>query len=177
MTTREENQILTRTGPGTPAGAWMRRYWQPVALSEEVGPGSRPVPVPHPERGSGAVPRRGRPPRPDPAELPAPLQRPQLRPARGRRPTLPSTTAGGLRCAVEHCRAQRAEPPESKFKDEIKAVSYPVCEAAGMVFAYLGAGEPPLLPDYVLARTPGAHAGASRSADQLQLPAGARGRL
>jgi phenylpropionate dioxygenase-like ring-hydroxylating dioxygenase large terminal subunit len=32
----EENTRLTRTGPGTPAGEWMRRYWQPIALSEEL---------------------------------------------------------------------------------------------------------------------------------------------
>src|ERR1700724_3560402 len=32
----EENERLTRTGAGTPAGEWMRRYWQPVALSEEL---------------------------------------------------------------------------------------------------------------------------------------------
>ena len=36
MITREENQLLTQTGRRTPAGALLRRYWQPVALSEEL---------------------------------------------------------------------------------------------------------------------------------------------
>jgi len=27
-----ENELLTRTGPGTPCGELMRRYWQPAAL-------------------------------------------------------------------------------------------------------------------------------------------------
>ncbi len=36
MLSREENEYLTRTGPGTPCGELMRRYWQPVALSEEL---------------------------------------------------------------------------------------------------------------------------------------------
>ena len=42
MLTEEQNQHLTQTGPGTPCGALMRRYWQPVALSEELS-GNRPV--------------------------------------------------------------------------------------------------------------------------------------
>lgn len=36
MLRREQNELLTRTGPGTPAGELLRRYWQPVALSEEL---------------------------------------------------------------------------------------------------------------------------------------------
>ena len=33
MLTRDDNQILTRVGPGTPMGDLMRHYWQPVMLS------------------------------------------------------------------------------------------------------------------------------------------------
>lgn len=36
MLTREENELLTRTGPGTPMGHTMRRYWVPALLSWEV---------------------------------------------------------------------------------------------------------------------------------------------
>ncbi len=43
--TREENQLLTETGPGTPCGALLRRYWQPAALSEELPPGGAPLPT------------------------------------------------------------------------------------------------------------------------------------
>src|ERR1700741_1589487 len=39
----EENKLLTRTGRGTPCGELMRRYWQPVALSEELPPRSAPL--------------------------------------------------------------------------------------------------------------------------------------
>lgn len=45
MLTREENELLTRTRPGTPCGELMRRYWQPVALSRELPPGGAPLPV------------------------------------------------------------------------------------------------------------------------------------
>ena len=34
--TPEENARLTRVGPGTPMGEYMRRYWQPVCLSQEL---------------------------------------------------------------------------------------------------------------------------------------------
>src|SRR3982074_2631987 len=36
MTTREQNDFLTQTGPGTPIGDLFRRYWIPALLSEEV---------------------------------------------------------------------------------------------------------------------------------------------
>ena len=36
MLTREENELLTRTGPSTAMGEYFRRFWQPVALSSEL---------------------------------------------------------------------------------------------------------------------------------------------
>ncbi|MCH8940081.1 MAG: aromatic ring-hydroxylating dioxygenase subunit alpha, partial [Chloroflexi bacterium] len=36
MLTREENEIIVHTGPGTPMGEVMRRYWLPVLLSWEL---------------------------------------------------------------------------------------------------------------------------------------------
>ena len=44
MITQEENDLLTQTGRGTPCGELMRRYWQPAALSEELG-SDKPLPV------------------------------------------------------------------------------------------------------------------------------------
>src|SRR5438128_10434216 len=32
MLTEEENELLTRVGPGTPCGELLRRYWMPCAL-------------------------------------------------------------------------------------------------------------------------------------------------
>ena len=42
MVSAEQNALMTRGGPGTPAGRLMRLYWQPVALAEELA-GPRPV--------------------------------------------------------------------------------------------------------------------------------------
>ena len=36
MLNAEENERMTRVGPGTPMGELMRRYWHPVATSEEL---------------------------------------------------------------------------------------------------------------------------------------------
>src|SRR5437868_5750005 len=43
MLAEEENALLTRTDPGTPGGALLRCYWQPVALAEELPPGGAPL--------------------------------------------------------------------------------------------------------------------------------------
>ena len=36
MLTKEENELLTRVGPGTPAGEMLRRYWHPIAFVQEL---------------------------------------------------------------------------------------------------------------------------------------------
>jgi len=46
MLTREENETLCRVGPGTKMGRVMRRYWHPVAASEQLpGPDCDPLRV------------------------------------------------------------------------------------------------------------------------------------
>jgi nitrite reductase/ring-hydroxylating ferredoxin subunit len=44
VTSSEEDQRLTQSGRGTPCGELMRRYWQPAALSEELE-ADKPLPV------------------------------------------------------------------------------------------------------------------------------------
>ena len=41
MLNREDNELLTLTGPGTAMGDLLRRYWTPVVLSSELTPGWR----------------------------------------------------------------------------------------------------------------------------------------
>ena len=45
MLTKQQNDLMTQTGPGTPAGRLLRSYWQPVAASEEMPVGGAPLPV------------------------------------------------------------------------------------------------------------------------------------
>ena len=44
MLTKQDNEMITQVGPGTPMGMYMRQYWIPVCLSEEIdsdGPSRR----------------------------------------------------------------------------------------------------------------------------------------
>jgi hypothetical protein len=36
LLTTEENEFLARIGPDTPAGALLRRYWQPLCVAAEL---------------------------------------------------------------------------------------------------------------------------------------------
>ena len=46
MLSREDNEIVTRVGPGTPMGRTMRMYWIPAVLSSEIAePDGAPVRV------------------------------------------------------------------------------------------------------------------------------------
>ena len=44
MLSTADNELLVRTGPGTPMGALFRRFWNPVMLASDLGgPDSAPV--------------------------------------------------------------------------------------------------------------------------------------
>jgi phenylpropionate dioxygenase-like ring-hydroxylating dioxygenase large terminal subunit len=145
MLTKEENRLITLTGPGTPCGALMRCYWHPVALCEELPPGSAPKPVKI--LGEELVLFRDDRGRPGLIGLYCSHRCADL--SYGR------IEDGGLRCLYHgwlydihgRCLEQPAEPAESRYKDEIRHLAYPVIERAGLLFAYLGKDEP-LLPGY-----------------------------
>jgi phthalate 4,5-dioxygenase len=154
MLSQEENDLITQTGPGTPGGDFLRRYWHPVALSEELPPD---------------------------APLPVKIMSEDLvlfRDAHGRLGLLGLHCAhrradlsygrienGGLRCLYHgwlydrhgRCLEQPCEPPEKRFCEKVHQTAYPCEEHAGIVFAYLGPGEPPLFPAYEPFRAPPGH--------------------
>ena len=146
MLTKEENRLITRTGPDTPGGALMRFYWHPVALAEELPPGGAPLPVTI--LGEELVLFRDDRDRSGLLGLYCSHRCADL--SYGR------VENGGLRCLYHgwlydiegRCLEQPAEPPESCYKDEIRHLAYPVIERAGLLFAYMGRGAPPLLPSY-----------------------------
>lgn len=146
MTTREENELLTRTGPGTPGGEMMRRYWHPIALSHELPADGAPLPIK--VLSEELVLFRDDDGKLGLVGMYCPHRCADL--SYGR------IEDGGLRCLYHgwlfdrngRCLDQPAEPAESRFKERIRHTAYPVIERAGMVFAYLGKGETPLLPNY-----------------------------
>lgn len=155
MPTKEENDLITQTGPGTPCGDFMRRYWQPVALAEELAPEGRPLPVRL--LGEDLVLFR------DGSGKPGLLYR--FCSHRGWDLAAGYPEDVGIRCIAHgwlydragHCLEQPLEPPESTYKDEIQHRAYPCEERAGLIFAYLGPDEPPLIPAFEFLDAPDDH--------------------
>ena len=145
MLSAEENELLTRVGPGTPMGALMRRYWIPAVFSDQIAtPDCTPVRVRL--LGESLV---------------------AFRDSDGRSGLLdehcPHRTASlffgrneecGLRCVYHgwkfdvdgNCVDMPSEPPGSNFQDKMRITAYPCHEAGGIVWAYLGPID--LKPDF-----------------------------
>ena len=148
-----ENELLTKVGPGTAAGETLRKYWLPVGLSSEV---NSEAPKLVRWLGEDLLLFRdefGR----------VGLTEPTC-PHRGASLDYGWIEAGGIRCCYHgwvfdvngRCLEQPGEPPDSTFKDKITLKAYPVRELGGMIWAYMGSGQPPVLPNYhFLARDDG----------------------
>lgn len=143
MLAKEQNELLTRVGPGTPMGEVMRRYWHPIAtlgqLKEE------------PVRAIKLLGENLALYRTDSGDLGLVSQR---CPHRGASLAYGIPEDEGLRCpyhgwrfdASGRCNEQPAEPEDSTFKHRVQIPAYPVQELGGLVFAYLGPEPAPLLP-------------------------------
>ena len=155
MISARQNELITRISPGTACGQLMRQFWQPCALVEEL-PAARPV---KPVRllGEDFVLFR------DPRGRFGLLER--ACPHRGADLAFGRLEDGGLRCAFHgwlfdvtgSCLQTPAEPKGSKLCDHIRQASYPVAERNGILFAYLGTGEPPPFPAFDCFTAPGTH--------------------
>jgi phenylpropionate dioxygenase-like ring-hydroxylating dioxygenase large terminal subunit len=142
----EQNELMTRVGAGTPAGNLLRRYWQPAALADEFE-GPRPAKTVtllgrsyvlfRDERGRYGMLERHCPHRG--ADL-----------AYGR------LEDGGLRCAFHgwlfdvegRCLETPAEPKGSRLCEHIRQRAYPVVRRSGILWTWLGEGEPPAFADF-----------------------------
>ncbi len=152
MLSPEDNDLLTRTGPGTPGGEMLRRYWHPVALAEELPPGGAPIPL----RILGEDLALFRDDHGVPGLLGIHCSHRAADLSYGR------VEDGGLRCLYHgwlydvhgNCLEQPGEPRDSTFKEKIKHPAYPCVEAGGFILAYMGPGEPPLLPAYEFLTAP-----------------------
>src|SRR5579864_5826858 len=147
MFSKEDNELITRTGPGTPMGNVFREYWLPAMLSREL-----PSPDCDPVRvmllGERLIAFR------DTNGKVGLLQ--NHCPHRGASLFFGRNEEGGLRCVYHGwkfaidgtCVDMPNEPAESDFKSKVKALAYPTRERNGVIWAYLGPREhPPELPD------------------------------
>jgi phenylpropionate dioxygenase-like ring-hydroxylating dioxygenase large terminal subunit len=157
MLARDDNERVTRVGPGAPMGATMRRYWLPALLAWEL---------PEPDCPPVRVKLLGE-------ELVA------FRDSRGRIGLLdercPHRQASlflgrneecGLRCVYHgwkfdvdgRCVDMMNEPPELAFAAKIRTGAYPTVEAGGVIWAYLGpAAQRPPLPHFAWTQAPPSH--------------------
>jgi nitrite reductase/ring-hydroxylating ferredoxin subunit len=152
MISKEENNLLTQTDAGTPAGELMRCYWQPVALSEELPPGGPPLAVTI--LGEELVLFRDNQGRVGLLGLHCSHRGTDL--SYGR------IEDGGLRCLYHgwlydirgRVLEQPGEAGGGAQRDAICHLAYPCQETGGVVFTYMGPKDPPLLPNYEFLTVP-----------------------
>jgi phthalate 4,5-dioxygenase len=145
---KQDNEDLTRVSVGTPMGELMRRFWLPALLAEEVAERDG-----RPARfrllGEDLVAFRDSEGRVGVLDERCPHRRASL--------GLALNSEGGLRClyhgwkyAVDGtCLDTPTEPANSPIKRKLRAKAYPVREAAGVIWTYMGpAGQQPVFPEF-----------------------------
>lgn len=147
-------EVLTRTNVGTAGGDMMRRYWQPAALSDELPVGGAPAPV----RLMGEDLVMFRDDEGKPGLLGIHCSH------RGADLSYGRVEDGGIRCIYHgwlydirgNCLDMPGEPGGGKSEQRagIRHLAYPCLERNGVIFAYLGPGDPPLLPNYEFLTVP-----------------------
>jgi 5,5'-dehydrodivanillate O-demethylase len=147
MLSVEENERMTRVGPGTPMGELIRLYWHPIATSEELTDAhTKAVTI----LGEKLVLYQDRSGTLGLLQEKCPHRRVNL--AWG----IPEKN--GLRCPYHgwmfdetgQCIETPVEPAESNFKEKIQALAYPVEELGGLIFTYMGPEPRPLPPRWDL---------------------------
>jgi 5,5'-dehydrodivanillate O-demethylase len=139
-----------RTGPGTPAGRYLRQFWIPVAEIADVKPArAKTITIMSEKftlyRGeSGAAHLIG-----------------HLCPHRHVALAVGRVEGECLRCfyhgwKFDHDGACVDQPAEDEaFKEKVRVAAFPTREYLGLVFAFLGTGEPPPFPEFKRFERPG----------------------
>jgi phthalate 4,5-dioxygenase oxygenase subunit len=154
MLKQEQNNLLTQTGPGTPAGRLFRSYWLPALLASELPENDCP-PVRVKllsERMVAFRDSKGRVGLID-----------EFCAHRGVSLWFGRNEQDGLRCPYHgwkydhtgQCIEVPSEPVESGFCNKIKLKSYPLVERGGVLWTYMGPPEKkPPLPEWEFAMVP-----------------------
>jgi 5,5'-dehydrodivanillate O-demethylase len=153
VVTQEENDRLTRVGPGTPCGALLRRYWQPLCPTGEITDAN-------PKKRVRILGEDLLVYRTESGEIACIAEH-----CAHRRASLfyGFIEPGGIRCCYHGWKYDKTgkcmvRPFEPRARDDIRLPAYPVQELGGLLFAYMGPdpAKAPLLPRWdVLARSDG----------------------
>ena len=148
MLTREENELLTRVGPGTPMGNLIREYWIPALPSNEF-----PTPDSPAKRmrllGENLVMFRD-----SDGNVGC---FPESCPHRGASLYFGRSEEGGLRCIYHgwkynvqgQCLEMPSEPETSNYRDKVHIRNYPCNDVNHMIWVYMGSREtPPPFPAF-----------------------------
>ncbi|MFN3890660.1 MAG: Rieske 2Fe-2S domain-containing protein [Beijerinckiaceae bacterium] len=164
MLRKEDNELLTRVGPGTPMGALLRHYWMPTLMSEELPePGCPPVRTTL--FGEKLVVFRDHNDNIGAIEEFCAHRGASLFLGRNESEDSPDGQCG-LRCVYHgwkysydgRCIDQPNEPPAKQFKENIKLTAYPAREHGGVIWIYMGPKEAmPPLPEYEWTLVPDTH--------------------
>lgn len=146
MLTAEENEMLTRIGPGTPAGELFRRYWLPVAVAKELT-------EENPTKfvrilGEDLVLFKARSGRVGLIGDHCSHRGASLLYGRVEERGIACAYHGWLYDVEGNCLECPAEPQGSKFHLTVKHPAYPVEEFVGLYWTYMGPKPVPLIPKY-----------------------------
>src|SRR5437867_7703606 len=146
MLTQEQNDYLTRVGPGTPAGNVLRRYWHPVALASDLTPES-------PTKfirvlGEDLVLFKDKPGNVGLIQDHCPHRGASLLYGRVEERGIACAYHGWLYDTTGNCLETPAEPADSNLYLTIKARAYPVQQFIGLYWAYLGPLPAPVIPRF-----------------------------
>src|SRR5436190_19874343 len=147
MLSATDNELMCRVGPETPMGKFLREYWIPALMTEELpAPGCPPIRLRLLNENLIAF-------RTTSGEVGI-IQ--NACPHRGASLFFGRNEEEGLRCVYHgwkfddtgQCIDMPSEPAESNFKSKIRATAYPTRERGGIIWTYMGPrSEPPPLPD------------------------------
>jgi phenylpropionate dioxygenase-like ring-hydroxylating dioxygenase large terminal subunit len=165
MLSREDNELVTRTGPGTPMGNVLRRYWMPVAMSRELEPDGEPLEVKI--LGEDLVAFRDTAGDVGVLDLYCPHRRASL--------WLGRNEEHGLRCVFHgwkfavggSCTEMPSEPTEYDFKERVRNIAYPTVEVGDVVWVYMGPPDKqPAPPAFEWATVPSTHRHVDRMVEE-----------
>jgi 5,5'-dehydrodivanillate O-demethylase oxygenase subunit len=187
MISQSAQQLYTGVTRGTPAGDWLRHFWQAIAISDQCKDIRADLKLNNtvdfdgqkdtasawgqklgvftgkPTRvrvlGEDLVLYRDGSGKLGLLDLYCAHRRASLEYGRVQEHALSCCYHGWAYDETGQCVDMPSEPKDSPFKNKVQLKAYPVRELGGMIFAYLGSGEPPVLPMLdVLARTDGVRA-------------------
>ena len=162
MLRKEQNDLLTLTGPGTPMGRMFRSYWLPALLADEL-PENDCAPVRVKLLSERLIAFRDSEGRYGLMD--------EFCAHRGVSLWFGRNEACGLRCSYHgwkydvtgHCVEVPSEPEASGFAKKIRLRSYPLVERGGVLWTYMGEpAAPPPLPEWEFATVPRSQTFASK---------------